>query len=132
MIIPLLFLPSISKATGIFDKFWVTLDEFNIEYLKSVSTNRTPLLPDHRQKAGELSTNFNFRVMKTVYSRNRIESYIAQNQFSYVGLISEVGISNDTMELFVKHYSGHCLDCIYNMKYPNENSIGIRLKLYQR
>lgn len=108
------------------------LETFNIEYQKSIGTNRTFLLPEDRTKKGVLAADFLTSISKYGYNFTRVESYISDRQFSYVGLKTELGINFSSFQVFVNHYSGHCMDCVYNFKYPNENSIGIRLFLFRR
>lgn len=127
MFFPLLLLINTANCEEFF-KF----KRFDIEYQKSIGTNRTPLLPSDRIKKGVLSGDFETEIGKYGYNTSKIESYISDRQFSYIGLKTEFGINIDRLQIFMYHYSGHCMDCIYDFKYPNENSIGIRFNLYKR
>lgn len=119
-ILTLLFAPQ-SHATEL------KLDDLYIEHKKAIGTNRTPLMPNNEIKRGELNLGLEYS-FGMLYNKLKVTSYYA-SQFRHVSLGAEMGIKWDRLELFVDHYSGHALDAVYPQKYPNENSVGVRLRL---
>lgn len=67
------------------------------------------------------------------YLDNQVKSMYTNKQFRYIGLESEFGYSFDKVDIFIRHASEHSLDRPYGTieKYPNQNDIGIRFKLFK-
>lgn len=103
------------------------LRDLYIESKKAVGTNRTTLLPNGEQKRGELNLGVDYGY-RAWYNRLKVTSFYA-SQFRHVSLTVETGFRLGSFEVFADHYSGHALDAVYDEKYPNMNSIGVRIKL---
>lgn len=105
------------------------LTDLAIEYEKAVGTNRMAYQFDgHGDKVGELNLVMR-NEWKRVYNTVRIDSVISEAQFSNVALDTELGISWKPIDLYIQHRSEHILDAQLERNYPNENSIGVRVKL---
>lgn len=107
----------------------VKLESLYIEAEKATGTNRTPLVPKTYNKAGELNLVMETKVLSLGYSIIRIDGIYADSQFATVALDMETGIRLDYIEVYTNHRSQHALDTNYGFKYPNENSIGFRVRL---
>lgn len=107
----------------------VTLSSLYIEAEKATGTNRTPLMPKEYTKDGELNLVMETRVLALGYSIIRVDSMFADSQFATVALDVETGVRLDWLEVYVDHRSQHALDTSYGFKYPNENSVGFRVRL---
>ena len=107
----------------------VTLSSLYIEAEKATGTNRTPLMPKEYTKDGELNLVMETKVLALGYSIIRVDSMFADSQFATVALDIETGVRLDWLEVYVDHRSQHALDTNYGFKYPNENSVGFRVRL---
>ncbi len=113
----------LSQARG------MELSDLSIEYNEAIGTNRNRLLPKDTTKKGELNLNMAVRSSKYTYTDLQIESVIDSHQFRTVGLEIESGVRYKQIELYLQHHSQHVLDRADTEKYPNENGIGLRMKL---
>lgn len=103
------------------------LQDLSIEYKHAVGTNRHWNIPQGEVKKGEL--NFNIETKGDyIFSTTRIKTMLTR-QFRYGALEQEVGLYKDDYELFLHHESEHALDYEYDREYPNQNSVGFRVKL---
>ena len=108
--------------------FGTELTDLSIEYKSAIGTNRHWIIPEGEQKLGE--TNINMRIEgDIIYSQTRIETMFTNKQFRYGALDQEIGFKIDSGEVFYHHKSQHAFDYNFGVKYPNENSLGIRIKL---
>ena len=107
----------------------VQLDSLYIEAERATGTNRTPLIPSVYNKAGELNLEMNLKFLALGYNKIRVESTFADSQFSTVALETESGARFEFVDLYIRHRSQHALDTVYGFKYPNENSVGFRVRL---
>lgn len=109
----------------------IELKELSIEYEAAIGTNRQAYsYEEHGDKKGELNLEMK-NEYKRVYSIVRIESDIAESQFSNIALDTELGISWKPVDVYIQHRSEHVLDAQVERNYPNENSFGVRVKLLQ-
>lgn len=109
-----------------------TLESMYIEATRSISTNRHWSIPKNEIKRGDLSLFAEISIFKYLRSRSKVESFYTDVQFRYIALDQELYIKpTDQIELFIKHKSEHGLDFEYKNidKYPNTNSVGIRIYL---
>lgn len=108
----------------------VELSSLYIEVEQAIGTNRTPLMPyEHGEKAGELNLVMETSLLGLGYNITRVDSMFADSQFATVALDTESGIRLSWLEVYVSHRSQHALDAEYPNKYPNENSVGFRVRL---
>lgn len=106
------------------------LTDLSIEYNEAVGTNRNRLLPSDSTKKGELNLNMAVRTSEWTYTNAKVESQIDTSQFRTIGLKVESGLRYKIVELYLYHHSQHVIDTVdLRGKYPNENSIGVRIKL---
>lgn len=104
------------------------LSDLKLEAMSGLGTNRSPYLVENEERTGEL--NLQMTIKKDfIYSTSKVYSTIGARQFAHVGLYSELGARYEQYELFINHRSDHALDSNYGKKYPNINSIGIRIDL---
>lgn len=122
--------PSILMAGNLSNHIHIT--KFNLEVLHAVGTNRHWAIPEDEQKQGELNAFFEIRNKDNwFFSRSYVESFYTNSQFRYVSLTQEIGIEPGMkgLEFFVHHQSEHGIDFVPPIGYPNNNGIGIRLKI---
>lgn len=110
------------------------LYDLSIYATKAVGTNRHWSVPIDETKKGELGVDLGFNVYKhklfRAYTDLKINGMYTDQQFRYVALDAEVGLNiMKSVEVFAGHRSEHALDYKYTTldKYPNTNSVGIRL-----
>ena len=106
------------------------LSDFSIYADKAVATNRHWSIPEDEVKKGELGLDMVIRYHK-FYSRTNFNSFYTDRQFRYISLDTEAGMSYHKFDFYLRHVSEHALDreFDYGSKYPNQNSIGMRLNL---
>lgn len=113
---------------------FVKLNRVFIEAERGFSTNRHWNIPQGEEKQGELNLVMETTYFNFIYSRNKVDSMYTDRQFRYVALTKELAVKpfND-IEIYAQHTSQHALDFEYSNinKYPNENSFGIRLILFE-
>lgn len=104
------------------------LSLLEVEFKHAVGTNRSWNIPENERKGGEV--NINMRVDgKKFYKFTRIKTMYT-HQFRYGAYVGELGYKvNKDVEVFLHHESQHAMDYNFGFKYPNENSIGLRVKL---
>jgi hypothetical protein len=104
------------------------LSLLEVEFKHAVGTNRSWNIPENEEKGGEV--NINMRVDgKKFYKFTRIKTMYTR-QFRYGAYVGELGYKvNKDVEIFLHHESQHAMDYNLGFKYPNENSIGLRVKL---
>lgn len=126
----LIFLIIIAMSIKASNIAGLELTDLSLEYEHSVGTNREVYWNNkHGEKRGEL--NLNIQVMyEQLYHKLRVESNIGENQFSQVALDTEFGYKFIPVDLYMKHRSLHLLDRRLKQKYPNENALGIRLRIF--
>lgn len=109
------------------------LNHLSIRYEEAIGTNRS--FEYQEKKKGELGLNFNYQILKFIDLDTTVNSKIDERQFRYVELEPIINIHlNKHFIFYVKHRSGHCLDCVYTNinRFPNENGVGIKWILYQK
>ncbi len=107
----------------------IELKHLSLEYEYAVGTNRPPyFFEGYGRKVGELNLNMRTEI-DNIYSIIRVESIIAERQFSNVALDTELGIKWERFDFYTQHRSEHILDQTMPQKYPNENSVGVRVNL---
>lgn len=108
--------------------FAAELSLLNVEFKHAVGTNRSWNIPVGEEKGGEV--NINMRVDgKKFYKFTRIKTMYTR-QFRYGAYVGELGYKvNKDVEVFLHHESQHALDYNFGFQYPNENSIGCRIRL---
>ena len=111
----------------------MTLTDLSVEYKHAVSTNRHWAIPEGEIKGGELNLLMR-NDGKLMFTRAIIRTMFTNKQFRYGALEAEVGFKYKAAEIFMHHLSEHVLDYKYGdprykYKYPNSNSIGVRIKL---
>jgi hypothetical protein len=108
------------------------LERMYVEAEKGVGTNRSAYIRNE-ERAGSLDMGFKVGMTKWAYSETRVMSDYTSSQFRHVGLENEMGVRLGNIDLYLKHRSDHGMDATYFPdKYPNENSIAIRVWLYGR
>lgn len=107
----------------------IELTDLSIEYNHSISTNRDWLLPRDSARRGELNLNMAVRTSELTYTELEVHSTIDQSQFRHVGLEVESGLRAGQYNFYVQHHSQHILDAGSDRKFPNVNSIGVRVRL---
>lgn len=111
---------------------FVKLNKAYIEITKSVGTNRHWSIPEGESKSGDLNFFTETIYFNFIYARSMVNSFYTDSQFRYVSLTEEIAVKPfKQLELFYQHRSEHGLDYEYlNIdKYPNTNSVGIRINL---
>jgi len=107
------------------------LTDFYIEAEKAVMSNRTPNQVENEKVGGWM--NLGYKIEDSwFYNKGKITSEYSSKQFRHVSLEAEVGVSLSNYEIYYRHYSGHMLDSRYETKYPEENSVGIRINLIEK
>ena len=104
------------------------LTDLSVEYKHSIHTNRHWNIPENEPKQGELNLHIRHDG-KYLYTQTTIHTMFTVNQFRYGALESEVGFKVGEAEVFIHHKSEHAFDMEYKEDYPNQNSVGLRLKL---
>ena len=113
-----------------FNIYALELSDLALEYNHAVMTNRSPILDKDETKRGELNLEMKIKTTKYTYQDIRVLSTIGKNQFRHVALDTESGIRYNEIDLYYKHKSQHSLDAqVYENGYPNENSVGLRIRL---
>lgn len=115
------------------------LKSLSIEHEQAVLGNRTPYIFNDFKKTGELNLlmESSHPKFESIYNNTRIRSMYGKgegsNQFRFVGLESELGVTyKRRIDLYFRHFSGHVLDSMLISDFPQDNSIGLRLKIYER
>jgi hypothetical protein len=115
------------------------LKSLSVEHETAISSNRTPYVIDEFEKRGELNLRMELGSVNVdfMYNESRIRSMYGRgggtNQFRFIGLETEGGFTyKRTIDLYMRHFSGHSLDDNLGRDYPQDNSIGLRVKLYER
>lgn len=105
------------------------LTKFYVEAEKAVMSNRTFNQVGKERVGGWL--NLGYQVDHgPVYTKSKVTSEYSSSQFRHVSFDAELGLRiTNNYEIYYRHYSGHMLDSNYGIKYPEENSVGIRLNL---
>lgn len=131
LIMLLVLLSFNSKA----EQRFVELNRIAIEVERAIGTNRDFTIPENEEKAGELNLILEAKYLGFLYSRDRVESMYTDSQFRFISLTKEFAVKPyDDLEVYYQHTSEHALDFEYDniQKYPNINSIGFRLILFER
>lgn len=108
---------------------YLKVQNLYLEAEKAYGTNRSYNLPEDRIPSHYANLGFDLTFTKYVYSNSKIKSVVDQSQFRNVSLDSELGFKLLGLDIYARHFSGHALDSNYGKKFPQENSIGIRLNL---
>lgn len=115
-------------------KRYLKIRDLSIEATRAIGTNRDFIIPEGEEKQGDLNLNFVVGDRHKYFKlTTRVESMYTDRQFRYVSLTEELAYepSRNGVEFFINHRSEHCLDCSYMIKYPNTNSIGVRIKFIE-
>lgn len=104
------------------------LSDLSIEHLYSVGTNRHWSIPEGERKKGEINLLMKHS-SEYFYSKTVIGMMYTDKQFRYGSLEGEIGGQAGRVELFIHHKSEHTLDIERDVKYQNQNSVGIRIQL---
>lgn len=105
------------------------LTEFYIEAEKAVMSNRSFNQVEGETVGGWLNLGYKIE-HGFIYTTSKLTSEYSNRQFRYVSFDSELGINlTPNYQIFYRHYSGHMLDSNYGIKYPEENSVGIRFNI---
>jgi len=107
----------------------VKLDELYIEAEKAVLSNRSYYLLPGEQKRHELSFGMRFNYNDKFYNKLKVRSITGTSQFRFIGLDNELGMNYKVFQIYFRHFSGHALDTQYNRRFPEDNSIGVRIHL---
>lgn len=106
------------------------INKLHLEFDHAVGTNRHWTIPDGEEKKGSFNLRFDLsNYQENIFLRQYLETFYT-GQFRYVGYTSEIAAEpyDSGLEFFIKHKSEHSLDNQYEMRYPNQNSIGVRIK----
>lgn len=119
------------------------LQEMNMEASR-FGTNRDPLTPSYSDDAyyGRVAANFNLRLLDVFYWNNYVHTEGTTSQVRTVGWQWDLGLHvSKQIDFFYQHHSRHVMDAedpVYytdrdtreQIRYPMENSYGIRLRFY--
>ena len=125
---------------------WAELDRFSLKLMK-FGCNRefqTPELDCYQYK-GRVAAEFDLRMLNDyLYWNNEVHGEGTDAKFMTMGWHYELGLDLGKVELFWEHHSRHTLDqeqpyywdtrmdTWKQMKYPVEDSYGIRINFYKR
>lgn len=108
----------------------LTVENLYVEGHKHILSNRTPLLKDNEGKNYSLLLGLDVNLGKYLYSRTEVGGFADKRQFRHVYLDVEKGYKPyKDIEIFIRHMSGHSLDYAPDVRFPEDNSIGVRIYL---
>lgn len=118
------------------------VDKLDFEYHRLAAANRDPYVPHHtgtwREKA---AIKWDLGILKYGYWRNNVhtETTNPSGRVTTVGWEWELGVTLfKNYEIFHHHHSRHVMEEVPEKRFesgnqfPNENSYGIRFKLYEK
>ena len=109
------------------------LDKMYLETEKRFGSNRHYYMADRKDAQYDINLGIDFKLNYNLYSRSKISTTTNSSQFAYAGFDTEFGVYLWSWgELYYRHFSGHALDSVYpnDERFPEDNSIGIRWRLY--
>jgi hypothetical protein len=107
----------------------VIVKNLYLEAEKARGTNRSYNIPDGHTPSNYANLGLDLTFTKYVYNNSKIKSVVDQSQFRNVSLDTELGIKLYSVDIYIRHFSGHALDSEYGKKFPQENSVGVRFNL---
>lgn len=108
----------------------VKIKDLYIDAERAVFTNRPYEMPPGYKKKYGLGLGLDVDLYKYGYLNQRIQGMTGPRQFRHVSWEFETGVRLDKhVEFYFRHYSGHALDSQYESRFPESNSVGIRLYL---
>ena len=105
----------------------LVLKDLYIESEKHVRSNRSYYIPENEQPRFDLNLGMNLDIGKYSYFDTRVVSITNQRQFRFIAWEFENGLSYYGIDLYVRHFSGHLLDTGEDRRFPEDNTIGIRV-----
>lgn len=123
----------------------LALDRFSLKLMR-FTCNRELQTPEIEcmDYYGRVAAEFDLSILKYGFWRNDVHGEGTRNKFMTIGWRWEMGIALGMVELLWEHHSRHTLDQgqpyywdtnfdgLKEIKYPVEDSYGIRINLYQR
>lgn len=129
----LLYLLSIHSCRGA--DLGAHLQSMDIAYERFNGMPRYALLQSIEDRPTTLLTiSFSLGVLDWVYMDNKVETRTDISQYRTVSWEYEAGIRpwNGPIQVFLHHRSEHLLDTQGPVGFPEHDSVGIRVKVYQR
>lgn len=117
-----------SKAFGARLQDNIKVTNLYLELNRTILSNRDYHLVNIDSKRYELNLGLNTNIGTRFYWNNLITSKTDSSQFRFIGLDSEFGYRLlEDVKVYYRHFSGHALDSQYDERFPEDNSLGIRL-----
>jgi len=108
----------------------IKIDKLHLDIDRTINTNRHWSIPKGEKKKGNVNLTFDLsNHQETIFFRQDLDTFYTR-QFRYVGYTTELAVEpyGKGVEVYIKHKSEHGLDYKYIDGYPNQNSVGIRIK----